>query len=300
MTDDLRRESIEITSRGQWLAVRRPLMTASRIGALFDAHPYLTRAEVAAEMAGQNQGDNPAMRRGRILEPAVAAAVEEERPDLGPLRKNSDFFILPDHRLGATPDYLIEASDGVVNVQCKTVNPSTFEQWRGTFPLGYVLQVVTENLVLDSLTGYLAVLVTSSGYPLHLREVPRHAAAEQRILDAVAAWWREHDAGRLAAAAPSAEIAADLDDGSHIDLSADNELPGMLEDRAALKATVGECDKRLKLIDDTIRERVGAARSAWLPGWLIRLPTIEAKAYSVPARSYRRLDVRPTKEEDAA
>jgi len=301
MTDNLRRESIEITSRGQWLAARQGLITASIGAALFDRHPYITRAELAGILRGENQGDNPAMRRGRILESAVAAAVMEERPDWL-LRKATTFHTLPDHRVGATPDYLIDQPDGrVVNVQCKTVNPSVFDrQWHGAMPLGYSIQVVIENLCLDSATGYLAVLVTNSGFDLHIREVPRHAAAEQRILDAVAAWWDEHDAGRLPAAAPSEAIAAAYDDGSHIDLSQWNDLPGMLEDRAALKATAGECDKRLKAIDDTIRERIGAARTAWLPGWLIRYPTIEAKAYTVPARSYRRLDVRPAKEEDTA
>ncbi|HYJ44056.1 MAG TPA: YqaJ viral recombinase family protein [Xanthobacteraceae bacterium] len=300
MSDGIVRESWKISSRGEWLDRRRGLMTASRIAVLWDAHPYLTRDQVIAEMMGQNHGDNPAMRRGRILEPAVAEAVKEERPDLTPLRKATTFHTCPDHRLGATPDYVVDRPEGVINIQCKTVNPSTFEQWRGTFPLGYQIQVATENLVLDSITGWLAVLVTSSGYPLHLKEIPRHAAAERRIITDLAAFWADFDAGRLTKAAPSAELAAAYDDGSHIDLSADNELPSLLEDRAALKATVSDADKRLKAIDDTIRERVGAARTAWLPGWLIRLGTIEARAYTVPARSYRRLDVRPTREDEAA
>jgi len=297
MSDRLIRESWEIASRGEWLEHRHDHITTNQITTLFNQHPFLSHNKLTTKLHNEHNNDNnPAIRAGRILEPAVLEACREEHP-LWVIERATTYHWLPDHRLGATPDAWL-GSDGLIQV--KTVSPQEWERWRGTAPLAYVLQTLTELLVTGRAHGILAIMVRSPSYPLHLREVPRHAEAEQRILAAVAAWWREHDAGRLPAAAPSEEIAAAMDDGSHVDLSADNELPGMLEDRAALKATVGECDKRLKAIDDTIRERVGAARSAWLPGWLIRLPTIEAKAYSVPARSYRRLDVRPTQEGDAA
>ena len=298
MSDGLRREIRPITSLGEWLAWRQDLVTASPIGALFGCHPYVTLEDLAAEKRGlkRGEGDNASMRRGRIFETAVIAAIQEEHPEWS-VEKATTFHVLPDLRLGCTPDAF---GDDDLLIQIKTVAPRTWEEWRGHPPLHYTLQTLCELLVTGRARGVLAVMVMSASYPVHYFDVPRHAGAEQRILDAVSAWWAEHDAGRIAPAISSAEIAAETDDGSHIDLSADNLLPSLLEDRAALKATVGECDKRLKAIDDTIRERVGAARSAWLPGWLIRLPTIEAKAYSVPARSYRRLDVRPTKEDEAA
>jgi predicted phage-related endonuclease len=298
-SDGLVRESWEITSRGEWLDRRRNHVTASRVAAIFGEHPFLSRDELAAELRGErNGGDNPAMRAGRILEPAVIAAIIEEHPEWAPsIVKATTYHWLPEFRLGATPDYFW-GDDGLIQV--KTVSPQEWERWRGTAPLAYVLQTLTELLVTGRTRGILAIMVRSPSYPLHLREVPRHAAAEQRILDAVVAWWREHDAGRIAPAVSSAEIAAETDDGSYIDLSGSNDLPGLLEERAQLKAGTSEAEKRLKAIDATIRERVGAARSAWLPGWLIRLPSITARAYTVPERVYRRLDVRPTKEEDAA
>jgi hypothetical protein len=43
----MKRESWTITSRGEWLDRRRGLLTASRIAALFDAHPFLTREQLA-------------------------------------------------------------------------------------------------------------------------------------------------------------------------------------------------------------------------------------------------------------
>jgi len=88
MSDGVTREAWEITGTGEWLDRRRQDVTASRLAALFDLHPYVSRPQLADIMrATTTTGtgsvpDSPAMRRGRILEPAVAAALTEERPEL--------------------------------------------------------------------------------------------------------------------------------------------------------------------------------------------------------------------------
>ncbi len=287
------REVREITGRGEWLAWRKVDITASRIAALFDSHPYLTRDQLAADLRSEaSRGDSPAMRRGRILEPAVAAAVAEDRPEWL-LTKATTYHRMPDHRLGATPDYWING-DGLMQV--KTVAPQEWEKWRGRPPLGYLLQTLTELLVTGRAWGVLAVMVCSPSYPVHLFDVPRHPTAERRILDATAAFWAAWDAGEIAAAVPPAEIAADFDDGSHRDLSSDNMLPALLAERAGLKAATVVAEKRLKELDYELKNRIGPARTAWLPGWTIKFPTIHAKEYTVAARDYRRLDVTRTKE----
>src|SRR5690348_922574 len=225
---ELRREAREIDSLRSWLAWRQNCITASRVGALFDCHKYLTREQLAAELRGESRGSNAAMRRGRVLEPAVAAAIAEDHSQYAGLRKATTFNLLPDLRLGCTPDYLVDTDVGLVNVQCKTVSPQEWESWQGRAPLFYQLQVVTENLVLDTAAGVLAVMVVGGSFPLHLFDIPRHPGAEWRVLAAVTEWWRAWDAGEIAGAAPRAEIAAELDDGSHRDLSSDNLLPVML------------------------------------------------------------------------
>jgi predicted phage-related endonuclease len=295
------REAWEITSIGEWLDRRRKDVTASRIAALFDLHPYMSRDGLAEIMRGDVSGgagpippDSPAMRRGRILEPAVAAAVMEERPEWT-LTKATTYHRLPDHRLGATPDYFV-GGDGLV--QCKTVSPQQFEAWHGRPPIAYTLQTLTELLVTGRAWGVLACMVCSPSYPLHLYEVPRHEAAERRLLDAVAAWWKAWDAGEIAGAVPSAAIAADLDDGSYRDLSDDNLLPLILPERAALKAEVSAAEKRLKDIDYEIKNRVGPARTAWCEGWNISFATQHRKEVLLPARDIRVLRVKPTAEED--
>lgn len=288
------REIIEITSRGQWLSLRQRDVTASRIGALFDVHKYLTRAELACDLRGERANlVNSAMRRGTILEPAVAAAVAEEYPDWQ-ITKPNTYHRIPDARLGATPDFFV-GETGLL--QCKTTSPQEWESWRGRVPLFYTLQCLTEMLVCEKTEGWLAVLVAAGSFPLHVFPVERHPAAEAKILSAVAEWWRAWDAGEIAGAAPSDEIAADVDDGSHRDLTGDNLLPKLLPERARLKGEISVAEARVKEIDHEIKQRVGSARTAWLPGWMISLPTISRKAYSVAAGTYRRLDVKESEHE---
>lgn len=297
MMDEPNREVREISSRGDWLSWRRQDITASRIAALFDCHPFLTRERLASDMRGEPaQLTTSSMRRGRILEPAVAVAVAEERPEWK-LQKATTYHRLPDHRLGATPDYWLD-DDGLI--QTKTVSPQEWEKWHGHPPLAYTLQTLTELLVTGRERGVLAILVCSPSYPLHLFDVPRHGAAERRILDAVGEWWRAWGAGEIAGPAASAELAADVDDGSHRDLSGDNLLPTILPERAALKAQVSAAEVRLKEIDYELKQRVGPARTAWLPGWTIQFPTIHTKEYTVNARDSRRLTVSAAKDGDDA
>ena len=287
----MEREVREIPDRHTWLGWRMADLTASRIPALFGEHKFLTVEGIEAEMRGASaHGDNPAMRAGRILEPAVAAAISEEKPDWQ-LTKATTYHRLPEHRLGCTPDYFW-GDDGLIQV--KTVSPQEWDRWQCHAPLGYTLQTLTELLVTGRTRGVLAVMVRSPSYPLHLFDVPRHGAAERRILGAVANFWRDYDSGKRPLAEPADELAEWLDDGSHRDLSANNHLPELLEERERLKAEASGAEARLKEIDYQLKNCIGEARTAWLPGWLISLPTIHKKAYSVAATDYRQLTVSRT------
>jgi|SRR6185436_11704503 len=293
------REVREIVSTGDWLSWRTKDITASRLPALFSLHPYLSREQLADIMRGttgtgtSSVPDSPAMRRGRILEPAVAAALAEERPELL-ITKASTYHRIPEWRLGATPDYFAEP-DGLV--QCKTVSPEQWQRWHGKVPIAYTIQTLCELMVTGRAWGLLAVLEVSPSYPLHVVDVPRHEAAERRILDAVREWWRAFDAGEIAGTAPSAELEADLDDGSFVDLSTDNAMPGILAERASLKATTSDAEKRLKELDYEIKNRMGRASRGWLPGWNISFGTQHRREVLIPAKDIRVLRVRAVSED---
>ncbi len=286
----MNREVREITGVGDWLTWRAADMTASRVAALFDAHPYMTRDQLADTMRGRSQGSNAAMRAGRILEPGVIVALAEENPSWR-MTKATTYHRLPDHRLGATPDYWLN-DDGLI--QLKTVSPDVWDKWRGHPPLGYSLQTLCELLVTGRARGVLAVMVMTPSYPLHLFEVQRHDGAEQRILDAVAEWWRAWGAGEIAGPAPVAEIAAALDDGSFVDLSENNQIREVLEERERLKAVVKDASKRIGDLEYTIKNTIGPARTAYVPGWHLSFASQNRKEHIVPAATIRVLRCKRT------
>lgn len=296
MPGQLIRETRVITSRGEWLHWREGLLTASSIGALFGVDPHVTIDELTRQAHGVrgNKIMTPAMRRGNILEPAVIAAVQEEHPEWS-VEKANTFHVLPDQRLGATPDAF--GVDQLL-VQCKTVAPEQWERWNGSPPLHHTLQTQTELLVTGCEKGVLAVLVCSPAFPLFLFEVPAHPAAQAKILAAAEVFWRRIDAGEAPAVSPKDELEALLDDGSHVNLSGDNYLPEALDEREHLVAERGSYDRRIKYIDAEVKLRLGAASTAWLPGWAISWRAQHRKEFTTPAADIRVLRIKRTKEMD--
>jgi len=298
MSEPLAREVREIASIGEWLQWRLPLVTASSIGALFGIHPHVSLDDLVAEKRGQRrgEGDNASMRAGRILEPAVIAAINEERPDWRVV-KATTFHILTEHRLGCTPDAF--GLDGELLVQLKTVSPAVWEMWRATAPLHYVLQTLTEMMVCGQSRGVLAIMVRSPSFPLHLFDVNRHPAAEARILDAVAEFWRLWDAGEHPQPQTAHGLAEMVSDGSHRDFSGDNEMLSLLAERADLVPVRRDAEKRLDEIDYIIKNRLGPASTAWCPGWSLTFKSQTRKETVLPERTFRVLRVRAVDDQEA-
>jgi predicted phage-related endonuclease len=227
-----------------------------------------------------------------VLEPGALAAVQHDNPTWR-VSKATTYHRMPEYMLGATPDAWLD-DDGLI--QIKTTSVEQWQKWRGHPPLAYTLQTLTEMLVCDKQRGYLAVLVRSPSFPLYIFEVKRHEAAELRILTAARYWWDHFVRGEIPPAISSDEIAADLDDGSHKDLSADDELPELLAERETLKISHGHEEKRLKEIDATIKARIGEASTAWVPGWNISYRAQNRREVVIPAATFRVLRVRAIEE----
>jgi predicted phage-related endonuclease len=291
--DGLCRESVLIESVGDWLERRRRHITASRLGALFDVHPFLSREQLAGELQGQStKGDTAPMRRGRILEAAVIEALKEAHPDWT-IERCRTYHWLPEHRIGATPDAFF-AEGGVDDglIECKTVHPRKWEEWHGAPPLQYTLQTLTGLMCTGRTRGLLACMILSPDYPVYEFEVPRHPAAEQRILDAVAHWWQAYDAGRIAAPQPVEELEALFDDGSHKDLSDREDIRQALADRREMKAEISRLNQRLGECEYLIKNTIGPASTAWLPGYSITFRRHHRREYTVPAAEVRTLKIK--------
>ena len=101
-------ETRTIKSREEWLKWRKEDVTASAAAALLGLHPYTTLLQLYMDKTGivPLEGDSPAMRRGRLLEPLALELIREARPDWE-VWKAEDYVRDPQHRLGATPDVIV-------------------------------------------------------------------------------------------------------------------------------------------------------------------------------------------------
>jgi putative phage-type endonuclease len=298
-----------ITDRAQWLELRRQDITASDIAVVCGVSPYKTIFQLWADKTSAvtiEKADNGAMLRGRIYEPAVfkAALMFTDWLSVTPF---DDRLYLRDPvlRIGATPDAIGTDRDGEFIVQAKTVGRSIFEAWDGP-PLAYQLQTLCEAMLYGASRAYLAVLVTDPFNPeFHAYEVPRHKDAEQRIRDAVAAFWNAIEAGELPAIDYSrdAELLKQMfkprEGVEPIDLSSDNMLPELLERREVLKAEVKTATARLDEIDAELRHKLDGAPAAIVPGWKITNKMQHRKEVLLPASDFAVLRVIKTKEQTA-
>jgi predicted phage-related endonuclease len=297
-------ERVEITSRDQWLNLRKSDVTASVVAALFGAHPYTSALKLYLAHSGVefDQADDRVLRRGRLMEPAVALAVSEERPDWK-IEKCDSYYRDPELHLGATPDFFIHGDPrGLGVLQTKTAAPHIFERdWEGgaTVPFWIQLQVLTEAMLTKAAFGAVAVLrVDAFDLALALIEVPRHPAAEQRIKAAVVQFWddiatrREPDADYNRDAELLKVIAPHEVAGTTVDLSGDNELPALLEQREEIMTGIKGFEARKDEIETMLKFKMRDAESVvGLPEWGISWKSQHRKEFVVPAKDVRTLRI---------
>jgi predicted phage-related endonuclease len=291
-------ERIPIEGKGQWLDMRRRDVTASQVAALWGHHPYLTALELYRQKRGEdgNQGDNPSMKRGRWLEPAIMEAVKDTNPEWAPLiTKATDYWRLPEQRIGSTPDCFIgtpgEPGTGVLEL--KSMLPEKFATYGESAPLFHSLQVAVQMMTTGASWGTIAVMVMTRNLDLHLFAVPRIAAVEAKIIADVAAFWDAVERG----VPPAPVLPQDYETlikmfpretaGEEISLDGDNEVRGLLAEWATLRGAT----KRLAEISDAIRVKVGTASTARCAGWVIHYKTQHKKAYTVPEKDVRVLRI---------
>jgi predicted phage-related endonuclease len=297
-------ERREIKSREEWLTWRKSDVTASTVGALFGAHPYTTAMRLYAEKRGTEflDEDNAAMRRGRWLEPAVAKAVEEVRPEWS-LFTPGEYLRNAELRLGATPDFYIGGDmRGKGVLQAKTVAPSVYARdWNDgkEVPLWIILQAVTEGWLSNAdFIVVAALLVDAHNMDVCIHELPRNPAAEERIRNAVIRFWHDVDAG----IEPEPDFTRDADvikaiwrkekSDSEIDLSTNNILPGKLAERQFLKDQIKNAEATCASIEAEIKYLMkDAAVVTGLEEWHVTYKTSQFKTYTVPAREVRVLRI---------
>lgn len=308
-------ERRQITSREEWLRWRRPFVTASQVPALFGAHPYLTALKLYMEKSGvefENK-DSPVMRRGRWMEPAVALAVAEERPEWE-ITKATEFVYDDTFMISCTPDfYISDSSRGRGILQAKTSAPREYErEWNGgkEIPFWITLQALTEMMLTGAAFGAVAVLCVDPYAPdCTIHPIERHPAAEARIIKAVEQFWDDVRHGREPAPDYGKDAALisilaprESSPDKAIDLSGNNELPEMLAERELLHARMRSAEARCKEIETELKFLMrDAAVVTGLPDWKITWKTGIRQGYTVPTKELRTLRIydRRTAEETA-
>jgi predicted phage-related endonuclease len=308
----VRRRGIKVfknLSREAWLAERKNDVTASCIGALFGVHDRETALSLWAEKTGvaMNTEDNKVMQRGRRLEGAVAAVFNEENPGWR-IDKANEYLRDPKIRLGATPDFYCRDPDGKrVVLQAKIVARSQFRRlWdESAPPFWIVLQCLTEAHLDNADYGIVAALVLDEWTAdLHTYKVPRHRAGEERIRKAVQQFWQNVQDGKPP---PPADYARDgviigmmFPDhipGKILDLSHDNRMPELIEQRTGLQEEIKNLKAALDKTETEIKEKLGDAEGAIVPGWRVSWKKQHRKAYQVEATDYRVLRTSKQKQE---
>jgi predicted phage-related endonuclease len=302
-----------ITDEASWLAARRPNINASEVAALFGCHAQETMLSLHARKAGVDLPGptGEILERGHILEPAVAEFVRRQRP-AWKIAKNEDYLHSPHWRLGATPDYWVHCPErGIGVLQCKAVAmPQYREKWQDGPPMGFILQTAQEVLlagesmrqaVASPAVGWGAIGVLAVGNYDHdgaVFEFERNSGAEARIIRAATSFWDDIANGRQ----PKPDFAKDQDviralyprdNGQAVDLTGDNRLAFLLEERERLLAeikTAAPAEKEVEAINAEIRAKLGDAAIATIPGWEITHKTQKRKA--VPECEFRVLRVK--------
>jgi hypothetical protein len=298
-------EKHAITSREQWLALRKRDVTASAAGALLGVHPYVSAYGLWALKSGiidEDPEETQPMRRGRLLEPVAVEVLREERPNWKLTYPVGTYYREPESRIGATPD--VEAVDeagrfGVV--QIKSVEPSIFrKKWRdeeGTLspPLWIMCQAIVEAYLTGATWAAVGALVVGHGIEIAVVMVPIHGGIIARLKDEVRSFWYSVENGR----APDPDLHRDAaliekifnPTGPRVDLSKDNELAGIVDKRKKRLAYIRKAEDSTKELRVSIIRKLGNAASAVMSDGRV----LTAKKIDVAEgrrKAFTRIDIR--------
>lgn len=305
-------DRIPVTSRDQWLAERRRDVTASVVAALRNLHPYTSKLRLFKEKTGFDfdTSANVRMRRGLLLESAIAARIGEEHPDWF-ISPAGVYLRDPAARLGATPDFWVDTERGRGVLQTKLVTSAAFKTgWlvdgEPQVPAWIMLQTLTEAMLAGVDYGYVGVWIDDPYKDeCYLFDVERHAGAEAAIYADVAQFWKDVAAGNEPDADPKVDaglvklLYPQSDPLLHVDLSHDNYLTDALIERARLKADKDLLEARIEEIETELKAKMGAAEIAHFNGFIVTNKTIDREGFEVRPTRYRKLNVKDLRPKEA-
>lgn len=309
-------ERIAISDRAQWMALRERDITASVAGALFQEHQYATRYGLYLEKAGLAPPQEeviptitddsiilPPILRGTLFEKTAIEMVRLLKPDWDVFAANNAYYRMPAARIGATPDVFATRPDipGLGLIQIKTTDGLIFrKKWKTEdgeieIPAWIAIQAIVEAKLTGATWACVALMIGGINTELKLFDIPIHDGVWARLVDEVADFWRRVEERNP----PDVDYARDGDlvrstyeaqDGVEADWSADNRIPALLDERAALKDVEkagSDAEKKRKELDAELLVKLGGASTGRAPdGRVVRVKTIRVNRKPTAASTY--------------
>ena len=262
-------------------------------GTYEDETPYFVWLK---KVEGYDIPDNPAMERGRALEPVVLARYID---DTGHKVVETGLWQHAEHEMVlASPDALVVDDDGepIGGVECKTTLDRTARKWDGECPARFEWQSRHYMAVLDVPWWDVVALVVDTWEVYHWR-IERDMDKERALLAACSGFWRTYiepgippepdnptGAEVIYRYLVPSEGALDLD--SHTPEGA--ALAALLEERRDLAATAKQAKERQAKIDMELKALAAEHEEVMLDG---------QTAYTWKAASRSTLDTKRLKAE---
>ena len=312
MTLKLKRVHHDITGREDWLAMRRRNVNASDIAALFHAHPFKTALELWGEHTGRlvdEDEDSVAMRRGRILEPAVAAALREAHPEWV-IKSPGEYLEIPELRLGCTPDFYCwetiadwDDNKGRFAIQAKTVLEDVYLQdWAAAPPAHYLIQVQTEMLVLGIDRILLAPMVLDNReFPVHEWFFKADEEFQAAIIAQLAKFWRHVDEKREPQIKPGqdgatlARMFPDSQAEPVLALHGDGDFVQICAEHVAINKQIKELEERKSALASQVMNRLRNHAKAEAQDYNVSWTTIPAMVVTQNRKAHRRMVINQVK-----
>ena len=291
---------MDASSGTEWLAARRRGMggtdtvTLMGAGEYDDETPYFVWL---SKTEGYDIPDNPAMERGRALEPVVLQMYEQQT---GNTVTETGMWQHSQHEMVVgSPDGLIidEQGECVGGVEAKTTLERTARKWDGECPARYEWQARHYMAIMDVDWWDVVALVVDT-WEVHVWRIERDDAKERALLAAAVGFWETYvvpgvapDPETLMSAAEVARRWAvpteqNLDLDSH---AAEGwRVAELTNERRELKARASEIEKRLGAIDTELKAIAGDHEAVSLDG---------QQLYSWKPQSRQSLDAKRLREE---
>jgi len=257
---------------------------SSEIAALFEVHPWLTPWELwhikRGDIEPRDLSDSEKVQMGIALEASIAE--EAARKWNWKLRKGTFVPHPTIPKMGATPDYFIEAVEGDMVLEIKNVSSDQAVKWKDEPPLHYLLQL--QHQLACTRCGRGVIVAMIGGWQLRKWEYGFHVKTVAAIEREVKAFWESIEEGREPPfEGTESEIKAlnrmyeKMHTGKVVDLSSSNAFVAACSDYLRLKEEIDKLERELNVAKATILACMKEATQAHGSGFVAKISITPAR-----------------------